>query len=57
MPSLHRIEDLRAQHRSLEQVIGREIGRPSPDLGTINDLKRKKLRIKDAIVHLEHSSH
>ena len=57
MSSQERIEELRAQHRNLEQVLGQEIGRPAPNEQTITDLKRQKLRIKDAIVQLEHSSH
>jgi len=52
-----RIEELRAQHRSLEQALGQEISRPLPNESTISDLKRQKLRIKDAIFQLEHSRH
>ncbi len=50
-----RIEALRAQHRSLEHSLGQEVSRPSPNLETITDLKRQKLRIKDEIVQLEHT--
>ena len=50
-----RIEELRAQHRCLEAVLGQEITRPMPNLETIADLKRQKLRIKDHIAELEHS--
>ena len=52
-----RIEELRAQHRSLENALGQEASRPSPNLETISDLKRQKLRIKDQIAELEHSVH
>lgn len=55
MTSQDRIEELRAQHRSLEQALGKETNRPLPNLETITDLKRQKLRIKDQIVQLEHS--
>jgi hypothetical protein len=55
MPSQDLIEDLRAQHRSLEQALGQETSRPLPNLETITDLKRQKLRIKDQIAQLEHS--
>ena len=57
MSSQERIEELRAQHRNLEQVLGQEIARLAPNEQTITDLKRQKLRIKDEIVQLEHSSH
>ncbi len=56
MSSQDLIEELKAQHRSLEQVLGQEIKRPSPNPDTITDLKRQKLRIKDQIVQLEHST-
>ena len=57
MSSQERIEELRAQHRNLEQVLGQENGRLAPNDQTITDLKRQKLRIKDEIVQLEHSRH
>ena len=50
-----RIEELRAQHRRLEAMLGQEIARPMPGIETITDLKRQKLRIKDEIAQLEHS--
>ncbi|MGH6827805.1 MAG: YdcH family protein [Rhizomicrobium sp.] len=52
---LDRIEILRARHRSLEEAIDRETGRPLPNLENINDMKRQKLRIKDEIALLEHA--
>jgi uncharacterized protein len=57
MSSQDRIEELRAQHRSLEQALGFEISRPAPNDEMIAGLKRQKLRIKDEIAQLEHSSH
>lgn len=57
MSSQDRIEELRARHRNLEQALGQEVGRPAPNLDAVSDLKRQKLRIKDEIVQLEHSSH
>jgi hypothetical protein len=48
-----RIESLRARHRSLEEAIDREATRPLPDLDSVADLKRQKLRIKDEIAQLE----
>ncbi len=50
-----RIETLRARHRSLEEAIDQEISRPMPNMETLTDLKRQKLRIKDEIAQLEHA--
>jgi hypothetical protein len=56
--SLHdRVDTLRTQHRSLEELIDQEISRPLPNMDVVNDLKRQKLRIKDEIVLLEHTTH
>jgi hypothetical protein len=52
-----RIESLRARHRSLEEAIDQEISRPMPNDETLSDLKRQKLRIKDEIFQLEHTTH
>jgi hypothetical protein len=57
MSSQDRIEELRAQHRSLENALDQEVSRPAPNSETITDLKRQKLRIKDQIVQLEHAIH
>src|SRR5579863_7900650 len=54
--SLHdRIESLRARHRTLEEAIDQEKGRPWPNIEALADLKRQKLRIKDEIFQLEHA--
>ncbi len=50
-----RIETLRARHRSLEEAIDLEVGRPLPNMENVSDLKRQKLRIKDEITLLEHA--
>jgi hypothetical protein len=52
-----RIESLRARHRSLEDAIDQEIARPMPNVDMLADLKRQKLRIKDEIFSLEHTTH
>jgi hypothetical protein len=57
MSSQDRIEELRAQHRSLDNTLDEEIHRPLPNLDIVTDLKRQKLRIKDEIALLEHSGH
>ena len=51
-----RIETLRSRHRSLEELLDQEIARPLPDTSAIADLKRQKLRIKDEIALLEHTT-
>ena len=51
-----RIESLRARHRTLEEEIDREFSRPLPNVDHVADLKRQKLRIKDEIVQLEHTT-
>lgn len=56
MSSQDRIEELRAQHRSLDSSLDQEIHRPLPDPDLVTDLKRQKLRIKDQIAQLEHTS-
>lgn len=55
MSSQDNIEELRAQHRSLESSLDQEIHRPLPNLDLVTDLKRQKLRIKDRIAEIEHS--
>jgi hypothetical protein len=52
---VERIETLRARHRSLEEAIDREVGRPLPNMENLTDMKRQKLRIKDEIALLEHA--
>jgi hypothetical protein len=51
-----RLDSLRARHRSLEEAIDQEISRPLPNVETLADLKRQKLRIKDEIFHLQHAA-
>lgn len=38
---------LEAKHATLDRRIADEQGRPAPDLGTIGELKRRKLRVKE----------
>ncbi|HXQ53781.1 MAG TPA: DUF465 domain-containing protein [Stellaceae bacterium] len=52
-----RIDTLRTRHRSLEEQIDQEVSRPLPNMDMVNDLKRQKLRIKDEIALLEHTTH
>lgn len=47
-----RMEALKVRHADLEIAIEEEFRRPLPDSFLINDLKRKKLKIKDEIERL-----
>ncbi len=42
---------LQIKHATLQRQIEQEMTRPSPDLVTIQHLKRRKLRIKDELTH------
>ena len=46
------LEVLRDKHARLEQVINEEYARPHPDEARLHELKREKLRLKDAISSL-----
>ena len=46
------IEALHKKHAELETELEDENSRPMPDIGTIGDLKRQKLAIKDEIARL-----
>ncbi|MDO8606487.1 MAG: YdcH family protein [Phaeospirillum sp.] len=51
--SLHdRIESLKAKHADLESAIESQTRSPNPDNSRINDLKRRKLRIKDELTDI-----
>jgi hypothetical protein len=49
----HRIWRLRNLHRELEQLIREEQRRTKPDAVIIQDLKRRKLRVKDELFMAE----
>jgi hypothetical protein len=40
---------LQAKHAGLERLIQQELSRPVPDAATLQDLKRRKLRVKDEL--------
>ena len=46
------LEMLRDKHARLDQVINEEYARPHPDEARLHELKREKLRLKDAISSL-----
>jgi len=51
-----RYEALIRTHRELEDRIGRETARPATNGLAMQEMKRRKLRIKDAIAAIERSS-
>ena len=48
------IEELAERHRALEAAIEEELAHPSADSLKITEMKREKLRIKEALSRLEH---
>jgi hypothetical protein len=42
---------LQTKHASLERRIQQEMARPIPDMTMVQSLKRRKLRIKEELVH------
>ncbi|WP_379548004.1 YdcH family protein [Qipengyuania sp. DSG2-2] len=48
MASSH-VNALQSKHAGLEAQIAAEMNRPAPDETALRELKRKKLRIKEAI--------
>ena len=45
-------EALQTKHAGIDARLREEMGRPSPDSGTIQQLKRAKLRIKEELNEL-----
>jgi len=45
------VSALQLKHAGLERQIRDELNRPSPDLAAIQQLKRRKLRIKEELAH------
>lgn len=48
------LAELSEKHRTLDQKIEEEQGRPTTDPLKIADLKRQKLRLKDEMERLKH---
>ncbi len=48
MASTH-IDALQSKHAGLEAKLREELSRPAPDASTIQDLKKRKLRIKEEL--------
>ena len=51
------IETLRTKHIVLENQLETEYQRPLPDLAVIQDLKKRKLRLKEEISRLSPLAH
>ncbi|QQS11739.1 MAG: DUF465 domain-containing protein [Rhodospirillales bacterium] len=49
MSVLDRVDALKTRHAALEQAIHEEAVRPHPNEETLQELKRKKLKLKDEI--------
>jgi hypothetical protein len=47
------LESLKIKHADLDAKIAAEEGRPHPDDDVIHDLKKQKLRIKDALFSIQ----
>jgi hypothetical protein len=43
------IRELRARHQTLDRAIEQEAARPAADAIRLKDLKRKKLKLKEAL--------
>ena len=52
MKDQERIEELKSEHKNLEDAIDEEYQSSTPDLDFVSELKRRKLRIKDELASL-----
>ena len=52
-----RIRELGNRHRTLDEVIQKEMTRPSVDTLQVRELKQRKLRLKEEITSLEARTH
>ena len=51
--TVHLISELREEHRDLDEAIARMSGDPAVDQLRLTRLKKRKLKLKDWIAHLE----
>lgn len=47
------VDELKQKHANLDNQLDEEIQRPHPDQYVITQIKREKLKVKDAIAQLE----
>ena len=45
------VSALQLKHQGLERAIQQEMNRPAPDFAHVQDLKKRKLRIKEELSH------
>ena len=50
------VDELKRKHADLDSRLGEETQRPNPDQIIISQIKREKLKVKDAIASLESAS-
>ncbi|TNE33120.1 MAG: DUF465 domain-containing protein [Alphaproteobacteria bacterium] len=50
MESSH-VQALQSKHAGLEAKLQQEMARPAPDAAMVQELKRRKLRIKEELQH------
>ena len=50
METMH-VSALQLKHAGLDQKLQQEMSRPLPDLAMIQQIKKQKLRIKEALTH------
>jgi hypothetical protein len=46
------VSSLQLKHAGLERQIESELSRPMPDLAMLQQLKKRKLKLKEAIEHI-----
>ena len=49
-----RTDALKAKHAEIENILIEEERRPSPDFATVQELKRRKLKVKDELERVAH---
>lgn len=57
MTDVEQIEALQQRHASLEQLLADEATRPLPNSGTLQELKRQKLAVKEELSALGARTH
>ena len=53
MEQVRSIDELKSRHAELENLLAVEGLRPQPDQGSVTQMKREKLRIKDILAEME----
>jgi hypothetical protein len=53
MSDMEQAAALKAKHSELDNALQTEIGRPQPDQSVVSQIKKQKLRIKDALAAID----